>query len=116
MQPERTRASETADSNDLFDSEASEAGEADENSNDSSYNQLLFFNFECMQDSGVHIPNVCVVQDEAGDEHVFQGENTKDDFCQWLHIIFGVMMDTLFYNICIKTVLFPRLLCVGLNF
>ena len=81
MQPERTRASETADSDDLFDSEA---GKADENSNDSSYNQLLFFDFECIQESGVHIPNLCVVQDEAGNEHVFQGENTKDDFCQWL--------------------------------
>ena len=62
----------------MFDSEG------DKNSNDSCYNQLLFFDFECIQESSVHIPNLCVVQDEAGVEHVFQGENTKDDFCEWL--------------------------------
>ena len=74
LQPERTRASETADSDDMFDSEA------DENSNDSSYNQLLFFDFECIQESGVHVPNLCVVQDEAGIEHVFKVEIRKMTF------------------------------------
>ena len=79
MQPERSRISERAESDDLFDSEADET-----NDNDSTYNQLLFFDFECIQESGTHIPNICVVHDEAGNEHVFRGENTKDDFCEWL--------------------------------
>ena len=37
MQPKRARVNETADSSDVFDNEADEA---DENSHDSSYNQL----------------------------------------------------------------------------
>ena len=120
MQPERSRISETAESNDLFDSEADET-----NDNDSSYNQLLFFDFECIQENGTHIPNLCVVHDEAGNEHVFQGENTKDDFCEWLFqkdnagsivIISRVMTVISFHNICIRMELFQRSLCVGRNF
>ncbi len=79
MQPERSRISERAESDDLFDSEADEI-----NDNNSTYNQLLFFDFECIQESGTHTPNLCVVHDEAGNEHVFRGENTKDNFCEWL--------------------------------
>ena len=31
---------------------------------------LMFFDFECTQDDGKHIPNLCVVQNESGDEKV----------------------------------------------
>jgi hypothetical protein len=79
MKPEKTKMNETAESDDLCDSEADET-----NNDGSAYNQLLFFDFECIQENGTHTPNLCVVHDEAGNEHVFQGENTKDDFCEWL--------------------------------
>lgn len=45
---------------------------------------LLFFDFECQQENGTHEPNLCIVQNEAGDELVFQGDNTRNDFCVWL--------------------------------
>ena len=28
---------------------------------------LMLFDFECTQDEGQHIPNLCVVQNESGD-------------------------------------------------
>jgi hypothetical protein len=31
---------------------------------------LMFFDFECTQDDGKHIPNLYVVQNESGDEKV----------------------------------------------
>jgi hypothetical protein len=43
---------------------------------------LMFFVFECLQDGGKHIPNLCVVQNESGDETVFSGPNTNDEFCE----------------------------------
>ena len=49
-----------------------------------SYDQLLFFDFECIQEHGQHEPNLCVVQDEEGQEWVFFGEETRDVFCKWL--------------------------------
>ena len=51
---------------------------------ESGYNELLFFDFECQQESGTHEPNLCVVQNEAGDEWVFEGDNTRNEFCEWL--------------------------------
>ena len=51
---------------------------------ESSYNQLLFFDFECTQEHGIHEVNLCVVYDEAGEVGVFQGKNTVKDFCTWL--------------------------------
>ena len=45
---------------------------------------LMFFDFECTQDDGKHVPNLCVVQNESGDEKVFSGPNTKDEFCEWM--------------------------------
>ena len=33
-----------------------------------SIKELLFFDFECRQENGNHEPNLCVVQDEAGEE------------------------------------------------
>jgi hypothetical protein len=44
----------------------------------------MFFDFECIQDEGVHTPNLCVVQNESGDETVFSGPDTKNEFCEWL--------------------------------
>ena len=51
---------------------------------ESSYTQLLFFDFECTQEHGIHEVNLCVVYDEEGEVAVFQGENTVKDFCTWL--------------------------------
>ena len=48
------------------------------------YDQLLFFDFECMQEHGYHEPNLCVVHDEEGQEWVFSGDETRDTFCEWL--------------------------------
>ena len=44
----------------------------------------MFFDFECRQENGTHEPNLCVVHNEAGDEWVFQEDNTRNDFCKWL--------------------------------
>ena len=52
--------------------------------NDERDQSLMFFDFECTQDDGQHIPNLCVVQNESGNEKVFLGPNTKDEFCEWL--------------------------------
>ena len=55
-----------------------------EHSEESQYNELLFFDFECTQEDGIHKPNLCIVHDEAGHEQLFQGKNTCVDFCKWL--------------------------------
>ena len=49
-----------------------------------SYAQLLFFDFECNQERGIHEVNLCVVYDEEGEVKVFRGKNTVKDFCRWL--------------------------------
>ena len=51
---------------------------------ESSYNQLLFFDFECTQEHGIHEVNLCVVYDEEGEVGVFRGKNAVRDFCTWL--------------------------------
>ena len=63
----------------LLDDEASD----EDNSHESGYNEL-FFDFECRQENGTHEPNLCVIHNEAGDEWVFQGDNTRNDFFEWL--------------------------------
>jgi hypothetical protein len=40
---------------------------------------LMFIDFENTLDDGQHIPNLCVVQNESGDEMVFSGLNTKEE-------------------------------------
>ena len=50
----------------------------------STSSELLFFDFECRQENGTHDPNLCVIQNEAGDEWVFQGDDTRNEFCEWL--------------------------------
>ena len=46
--------------------------------------ELLFFEFECRQENWNHEPTLCIVQNEAGDEWIFQGDDTRDEFCEWL--------------------------------
>ena len=55
-----------------------------EQSEESQYNELLFFDFECIQETGKHEPNLCIVHNEAGDEWIFRGSDTLKDFCEWL--------------------------------
>ena len=55
-----------------------------EQSEDSQYNELLFFDFECKQETGEHEPNLCIVHNEAGDEWIFEGKDTLEGFCNWL--------------------------------
>ena len=49
-----------------------------------SYAQLLFFDFECNQERGIHEVNFCVVYDEEREVATFRGKNTVRDFCTWL--------------------------------
>ena len=55
-----------------------------EQAEDSQYSELLFFDFECKQETGEHEPNLCIVHNEAGDEWIFEGNDTLDNFCTWL--------------------------------
>ena len=55
-----------------------------EQAEESSYNHLLFFDFEATQEHGDHRPNLCVVYEEKKEVALFQGENTVKEFCQWL--------------------------------
>ena len=55
-----------------------------EQEEDSSYNHLLFFDFEATQEHGIHCPNLCVVHDEEKEVALFQGKDTVKDFCKWL--------------------------------
>ena len=55
-----------------------------EQEEESSYNQLLFFDFEATQEHGTHCPNLCVVYDEEREVALFQGKDTVKNFCQWL--------------------------------
>ena len=55
-----------------------------EHKEESSYNHLLFFDFECTQEHGIHEANLCVVYDEEKEVAVFQGKDTVKDFCRWL--------------------------------
>ena len=55
-----------------------------EQEEDSSYNHLLFFDFEATQEHGTHCPNLCVVHDEEKEVALFQGKDTVKNFCEWL--------------------------------
>ena len=56
-------------------------------SEESQYNELLFFDLECTQEDRIHKANLCIVHNEAGDEWLFQGKNTIVDFCKWLFTV-----------------------------
>ncbi|CAB3991126.1 DNA polymerase, partial [Paramuricea clavata] len=77
MQPVEKRNEDLSDSDD-----SSEHPEDDVT--EGGYDQMLFFDFECRQENGNHEPNLCVIQNEAGDEWVFEGDNTRNEFCEWL--------------------------------
>ena len=51
---------------------------------ESQYNELLFFDFECKQEHGIHEANLCIVHDEKGREKLFEGNDTVKKFCEWL--------------------------------
>ena len=55
-----------------------------EQTEDSQYNELLFFDFECKQETGEHEPNLCIVHNEAGHQELFKGNDTVKKFCKWL--------------------------------
>ena len=57
---------------------------ADDDTAEGGYSELLFFDFECRQENGEHEPNLCIIHNEAGDEWVFEGDTTQNDFCEWL--------------------------------
>ena len=43
--------------------------------------RYLFFDFEAMQETGIHIPNLVIVHDFDGKEKIF---NNNNEFCKWL--------------------------------
>ena len=55
-------------------------GSDDEEEEEEKKTKFLFFDFECMQETGVHVPNLVVVQDDEGHEWVFKWPNTCNDF------------------------------------
>ena len=55
-----------------------------EQSEESQYSGLLFFDFKCKQEHGVHEANLCIVHDETGHEKLFEGNDTVKKFCEWL--------------------------------
>ena len=58
--------------------------EQSEEEEDSQYNELLFFDFECKQETGEHEPNLCIVHNEAGCQKLFKGKDTVKELCNWL--------------------------------
>ena len=55
-----------------------------EQSEESQYNHLLFFDLECKQEHGVHEANLCVVHNEVEEVGLFRGKDTIKEFCEWL--------------------------------
>ena len=55
-----------------------------EQSEESQYSELLFFDLECKQEHGIHEANLCIVHDEKGREKLFEGNDTVKKFCEWL--------------------------------
>ncbi len=67
-------------------SETEESETEGSKTEESGYDQLMFFDYECRQEDGIHEPNLCIVHNEMGDEWIFRGENTNLDFCKWLFV------------------------------
>jgi hypothetical protein len=79
LQPVKAKKRQTAEEgNEFLDDDVAVDNDVEDTQN------LMFFDFECTQDDGKHVPNLCVVQNESGDEKVFSGPNTKDEFCTWV--------------------------------
>ena len=69
----------------FFDTECRQGEQEEEDEPiEESMKELLFFDLECRQENGNHEPNLCVVQDEAGEEWIFQGDKAIDESCEWL--------------------------------
>ena len=51
-----------------------------EQEEESSYNHLLFLDFEATQEHGTHCPNLCVVHDEEREVALFQGGRHREEF------------------------------------
>ena len=86
MQPIEKRNRQPAQestNNEFLDDDVAVDGD---NGSDEREQTLMFFDFECTLDDGQHTPNLCVVQNESGDEMVFSGLNTKEEFCDWLFL------------------------------
>ena len=79
MQPVKKRPVGETQSN-LLDDKASD----EDDSYESEYNELLFFDFECRQENGTQEPNLCIVHNEAGDEWFFFRETIREMTCKWL--------------------------------
>ena len=78
------------------------ASHPDIKSNNMQQTKYIFFDFECIQETGTHIPNLCIVYAVCSEcisnpisanatcknckknQRVFSGINTRDEFCQWL--------------------------------
>ena len=90
IQPEtkkrkRKRSEEEEELDEFFNTECREDNhEDDDEPVEETLTDLLFFDFECRQENGTHEPNLCIVQNEAGDEWIFQGDTTQKDFREWL--------------------------------
>ena len=68
----------------LFDTECCEDNNEDDEPIEEDLTELLFFDFECSQENGSHVLNLCIVESEAGGEWIFQGNTTQKDFFVWL--------------------------------
>ena len=90
IQPEtkkrkRKRSVEGEESGGFFNTECrEEEEEEDDEPVEETLTDLLFYNLKCRQENGTHEPNLCIVQNEAGEEWIFQGNTTQKDFCKWL--------------------------------
>ena len=80
----RSEEEEDEESNGFFDTECREGNHEDDQPDEETLTDLLFFDFECRQENGTHEPNLCIVQNEARDEWIFQGDTMQKDFCEWL--------------------------------
>ena len=58
--------------------------EPEDESVEESMKELLLFDFECLQENGNHEPNLCIVQNEAGNKQIFHDDGTQNEFCEWL--------------------------------
>ena len=66
---------EGEESGGFFDTECREEDDDDEPVEET-LTDLLFYDLECRQENGTHEPNLCIVQSEAGEEWIFQGDTT----------------------------------------
>ncbi len=44
----------------------------------------FYYDFECMQETGVHVPNLVICKGENGTHKEFYGKNSRDEFCDWI--------------------------------